>query len=191
MGNFSYSVDRFMTVSKVIEGDATAGGTLSRLSERGPRVMKHFYENPIFGFGFSDKMYDYYDGHVANYSLLMQSGIVGFVILYVLIVSLIYRMLVFYLILSPRNGYKLIVLSMAICLMGMIIIHLTSQQMFGFSMRNDKSMLWAFWFLFTFHYLTKAKNHEKILLHSFRNYDLLSALFAGRDASCLDAGSWN
>ena len=42
-----------LTLEKMGKGDLALGGTLSRLTERGPKVMSKFYESPVFGFGFA------------------------------------------------------------------------------------------------------------------------------------------
>jgi len=73
-------ISRLSTISSIVQGDSTADGTLVRISERGPRVWKKFVESPIWGFGFSSEELDITDGHVGNYSLLLQGGIIGFLI---------------------------------------------------------------------------------------------------------------
>ncbi|HPI46202.1 MAG TPA: O-antigen ligase family protein, partial [Tenuifilaceae bacterium] len=62
----SNAYERTLTIESLIEGDLTADGTLSRLTERGPKVMEKFYERPIFGFGFSEEYYEFQDVHVGN-----------------------------------------------------------------------------------------------------------------------------
>lgn len=69
--------NRMWTLDAMAQGDITAGGTLLRLNERGPRVMKKWRESPLTGFGFSDDFFHFADGHVANQNILLHSGIVG------------------------------------------------------------------------------------------------------------------
>ena len=45
--NIYRSFDRLSTVSLILEGDISAGGTATRLTERGPRVMQKFKESPF------------------------------------------------------------------------------------------------------------------------------------------------
>lgn len=158
--NINSSFDRFSTVFLLLEGDLSAGGTLSRLNDRGPRVMAQFEKNPFFGVGFSDRMFEFYDGHVANQSILFQSGIIGLLILYSLVYSILWKFLRRYLLL--REGVlKFKVLSLIIGAFGLIIVHFSSQQMFAYMLRGDKIMLYAFWFLFITYYFDKAIAYGK------------------------------
>jgi len=167
--NFGSSMLRFSTIFDIIGGDKSAGGTLSRLTERGPIVMKEFDKNLLFGYGFSDKMMEYYDGHVANQSLLMMSGILGFLLLY----FIMYKILSYYIgviiIIRKNNRFRPFLYSMILGMFGIIIIHASSQQMYGYNMRGDKAILLAFWFLFINFYKKKAFENERTF--SNRYYD--------------------
>lgn len=69
---------RIETIEELATGDETAGGTLSRLNERGPRVIEGFMKSTIIlGAGFSDLYYQYGDGHVGYHNILLNSGIIG------------------------------------------------------------------------------------------------------------------
>lgn len=159
--NIQNSLDRFTTVMLVLEGDKTAGGTLSRLTDRPERVLNEFKKSPIFGFGFSDRTAEYYDGHVANQSILLQSGLVGITLLYLIIGKILWYFFKSYLYLKKDNIYKFKLLSMIIGFLGIMVIHFTSQQMYGYNDRAEKFILIAFWFLFTFYYLDKAKEYAR------------------------------
>lgn len=152
-------MERFATVFSVIEGNESAGGP--RLTTRLPRVMNEFWKSPIFGVGISDVNTEYFDGHVANASILLQSGIVGFTILYIIIIRILWYVFKGYLSLKPNNIYRINILAMIIGLLGIMIIHFSSRQMYSFRMPGDSAILFAFWFLFTFYYLDKAKEYER------------------------------
>jgi hypothetical protein len=161
INNLAGSFDRLSSVILVVEGDETAGGTLSRVTERGPRVMKEFKKSPIIGFGYSDKMMEYYDGHVGNQAILLHSGIFGFTALYVIMISILWYIFNRYLALSTNNIIKFRILSMLIGFLGIMVIHLSSRIMVGFRLGGDNAMLLAFWFLYTFYYLDEAKKYER------------------------------
>lgn len=72
------SFERVLTLQALAEGDLTAGGTLSRLTERGPRVMAVWRESPLIGWAFSDTFYANADVHVGNQTNLLNLGILGF-----------------------------------------------------------------------------------------------------------------
>ena len=67
----------------------TAEGTLIRITQRAPRVWNKYIESPIFGFGFSETGFSYNDGHVGNYTLLLQGGLAGMIIFIFFIISII------------------------------------------------------------------------------------------------------
>ena len=80
------SWSRVITVEKVIEGDITGGGTISRYDIRAPKVMEGFFSSSVvFGAGFSNHYYKYSDGHVGYHNILLNAGLTGsFIFLYVI-----------------------------------------------------------------------------------------------------------
>ncbi|MCS7035952.1 MAG: O-antigen ligase family protein [Saprospiraceae bacterium] len=84
---FANAFERFSTLQKLAGGDVTAGGTLSRLNERSPRVMDKWSESPISGWGFSDEFFKYGDFHVANQNILLHAGIIGAILMLVFILG--------------------------------------------------------------------------------------------------------
>jgi hypothetical protein len=78
--------NRLSTLEKVAEGDISAGGTASRFDERAPRVMQGFKESTILsGAGFSKLYYEYADGHVGYHNMLLNAGIIGMLLFFILI----------------------------------------------------------------------------------------------------------
>lgn len=78
---FNMSLDRILTVEKLAEGDLTAGGTAERFDVRGPKVLDAFFEtNIVFGAGFSNYNYENTEAHVGLHSLLLEGGVIGFII---------------------------------------------------------------------------------------------------------------
>ncbi|MBN2666412.1 MAG: O-antigen ligase family protein [Bacteroidales bacterium] len=129
----NYSRERLITIESIRAGDPTAEGTLHRLDVRGPRVMEIWKQNPLFGWGFSDTGFESSDGHVGNQTLLMFSGLTGFILLNGFLLYFMYMIYVAYR-RSPRaalfrNGYLVFI----IFLIGWFIIHSTSSQQFYFN----------------------------------------------------------
>lgn len=80
---------RLETIEELAKGDITAGGTLNRLTERGPRVMEGYKKSTIlFGAGFSNVYYEYGDGHVGYQNILLHSGILGFIVLFGFLINI-------------------------------------------------------------------------------------------------------
>lgn len=134
--NLGAAFDRLETLESITEGDATAGGTLSRITHRGPRVLSKFSESPFLGFGFSKVTSEYYDGHVGNHSILLMGGLAGFAIL----LGTVLRIIWFFFRLDykkPGNGF--IVFGLGV--IAIMIIHSTSRTMVSFYMPSDAAFL--------------------------------------------------
>lgn len=129
----SFAQERLETIEAISEGDLTARGTLMRLDYRSQNTLGGWRENPIFGWGQSDKGYEYDDGHVGNQSLLATSGIVGFVLLNGFLIWFIYMILSLYFRTSRRVGERGTLLIFVFFLTGWFVIHSTSGQQFNYS----------------------------------------------------------
>ena len=127
-----FANERLLKLQALSKGDITAEGTLKRLSERGPRVIKVWKENPIFGWGFSDISRKYQDGHVGNQNLLMTSGLVGFSLLFGFLIYFCNKILQIYLKSPFYFSLKKALIVFIIFLLGWFFIHSTSGQHFNY-----------------------------------------------------------
>lgn len=133
---------RFDTIELLMEGDKTAGGTLNRIDERGPVVMKKFWESPVLGFGFGSEGNKFNDNHVGNQNMLLKSGIIGFSMYLFLWLSYIMKLLFRNRELMPENPYKNAILILIGCLFALIFIHSTSSQWFAYSLGFGRGLIW-------------------------------------------------
>jgi len=162
------AIKRFETILLLAQGDVTAGGTLRRIDERAPRVMKKFNESPIVGSGFGQDAIDYSDGHVGNQNLLLHTGVVGFGLFTLLLVSFIFKLFKLNEILSNKNNFKSVHLPIILFLLGLIIIHSTSVQVFGYLTNIDIGFLLCFLFAFAnFVYWESLKEEKRLKTRSF------------------------
>ncbi|MBE0674534.1 MAG: hypothetical protein IH591_07735, partial [Bacteroidales bacterium] len=129
----TFSRERLTTMESIRSGDITAEGTLHRLDVRSPKVMNIWKQSPIFGWGFSDTGFKTSDGHIGNQTLLMFSGVAGFILLNGFLVWFIYKMYIAFRRSKRaepyRNGYLIFIFFLA----GWFIIHSTSSQQFYFN----------------------------------------------------------
>jgi len=133
-----FSIDRLLTLNSLAEGDLSAEGSLIRLSERGPRVIKVWSESPVFGHGFSDRFFINDDFHVGNQNILMHAGVVGILLLCGFIFYFIKKMLNGYFNFPANNPFSSTFLVFIIFLLGWIIVHSSSSQQFAFyGLPND------------------------------------------------------
>ena len=139
--NIDAAFTRLETVEAIAAGDVTADGSLSRLTERGPRVLSKFSESPIFGFGYSKISAEYFDGHVGNHNLLLMGGVIGFAIIWLTILFVVFyffRLDVRF----PSNGFFVFGLS----IIAIMIIHSSSRSMVSYYMPADSAFLIALLF---------------------------------------------
>lgn len=123
------ATDRLRTVEQLAQGDITAGGTLGRLDKRGPRVLSKFYENPVFGWGFSKEYYRYRDGHIGHHNILLNTGIVGYLYLNILFIFFLYKITQLY-IKNPSVSKASLVYVLG--LVSIFVIHSSSRAAWGF-----------------------------------------------------------
>ena len=73
--------DRIDQIEAVAQGNFADAPTFQfRFSARLPRLLVGLKQNWIIGWGFSDEYFRYSDGHVGNFDLLLQVGVVGFLL---------------------------------------------------------------------------------------------------------------
>ena len=127
-----FARERLGALGAIREGDLSAKGTLIRLDYRSKRVMDGWKENPVFGWGLSDKGYEFGDNHVGNQSLLATSGIVGFILLNGFLIYFAIKILDVYFRSAHRITGRDSLLVFIIFLAGWFIIHSSSGQQFNF-----------------------------------------------------------
>ncbi|NLE34322.1 MAG: hypothetical protein GX622_04410 [Bacteroidales bacterium] len=154
-----YARERLETMEAISEGDLTARGTLQRLDYRSQRTLGGWMENPIFGWGLSDKGYDYLDDHVGNQSILALYGVAGFLLLNGFLVWFIYMIMGVYFRLPAKHPYRGGLVVFVIFLLGWFFIHSTSGQQFSFSGIPEKIIPQAVFFSFGALQYNKALNY--------------------------------
>lgn len=156
----SKSFERLNTLEALTKGDLTAGGTLARLTERGPRVMSEFYKSPIIGWGFSNYYFAHSDMHVGNQSILLQGGIIGYLFWIGIFLLIIYNILtygrLYYVKLSIGSGIYVILFA----LIATFAIHSSSMQMWGFYGSNQAIIFhWTYLLTVANAYISYCKSY--------------------------------
>ena len=141
--------DRALTMVSLVEGDITARGTLSRLDIRGPQVMKKFYESSLLGWGFSDEYFKYRDGHVGHQNILLNVGIIGYIILNFFYFKWCIRIYLFARTEQAKENYgKNTIKILCFAFVAMYIIHSSSAQSWGFDIGISKILFYSLLFAF-------------------------------------------
>jgi len=143
-----YARGRLETIEAISEGDLTARGTLQRLDYRSQRALGGWMDNPVFGWGLSDKGYEYLDDHVGNQSILALYGVTGFLLLNGFLICFIYKIIGVYFSLPARHPYRGGLMVFVVFLSGWFFIHSTSGQQFSFSGLPEKIIPQAVFFSF-------------------------------------------
>jgi len=136
---------RYETIGYLLQGDITAGGTLSRLSVRGPAVMQHFYQRPFFGWGYGTEGATFADGHVGHQNLLMQTGLVGYILFFSFWVIYILNMFQTNKLLGRSNQFYKLPIIMLLFFFAIHIIN-TSSQWFNYLTTYTNGFIFALLF---------------------------------------------
>lgn len=148
---------RLSTIEELAEGDITAGGTLSRISVRMPRMLKKVKENPITGFGFSEEFYIYGDNHVGPVYQLLQMGIIGY-LLFIWFFIVIYKKISYTVTITKNKSYYILFFG----IIGLNVIHLTSTAIFGLTgMGGQRATVELLSYLLTFMSLFIKEEYSK------------------------------
>jgi len=124
--------ERLTTLELLVEGDVTAGGTNARLTERHDKVFDVFKESPVFGKGISSSALDVNDSHVGNQNMLMEGGIIGFLINLSIWISIVLMALRYHFKSKGFAFYKQELLVVVIIFIALFLIHSTSSAVFGY-----------------------------------------------------------
>lgn len=140
---FSNATERLMTLESLADGDLSAGGTLSRIEERSPRVMNKWRESMLTGWGFSDTFFDYRDFHVGNQNILLHGGILGAFVLLGFFFVYFSRLGLLWLSLPLKHPDANALLVFPLFFMGWFLIHSTSGQHFSLYLELSAAMTQA------------------------------------------------
>lgn len=154
------AMQRMFTLSALAHGDVTAGGTLVRLSERSPRVVKKWLESPLTGWGFSDTFMKYSDLHVANQNILMHAGVVGFLLMLLFFFYFNWKLFLCSASLPRSHPMKEVPLIFIIFFMGWFVLHSSSGQYFSYYQAPAEGILLGVFFSFgglLYHLITNNK----------------------------------
>jgi hypothetical protein len=133
-----HTYERLTTLKSLAAGDLSAEGTLLRLNVRAPRVLSKFWESPIIGFGFSDNYYEFSDGHVGHHNILLNIGIIGYILVngfFVFICAKIYKIAKSLKLQNTKGNASLIYI---LGLMTVFVIHSSSTQFWGYELAFDQ-----------------------------------------------------
>lgn len=150
---------RIGTITELASGDLTAGGTLSRLTERAPRVMEGFWNSTIiFGAGYSDLYYKYADGHVGFHNILLHAGVFGLIIFMGFAIALFYKPIHLSR-RSPMPPHVNIVRNLPLLVPAVLIIT-SGTQFWGFNVGDGRALLLASYIAICGYYLGYARPDE-------------------------------
>jgi hypothetical protein len=153
---------RVETVEEITKGDLTAGGTDTRLYSYSPKVLAKFYESPIIGWGFSNEFADNTNGHVGNQALLLNVGIIGFLLFIYFWYSICRIPIKTSYYLPPENPFKSSLFVIPIIFLGYFIIHSSSGQLFQYTIGFQYGVSQIFFYAFANFYIITAKDFSLI-----------------------------
>jgi hypothetical protein len=136
-----FVINRVYTISAIAEGDLSAGGTLSRLTDRAPAVMGVWVQSPLFGYGFSRIFYRYADIHVGQPTMLLNVGIFGFLIFTFIFFKWLYILVKWAKNKMIQATYGNAALVFSSSLIFIYILHSSSQTAWGFYITVEQTTI--------------------------------------------------
>jgi len=154
----SLALERILTVSLLLGGDVTAGGTLKRVSLYMPIIEEKIAQSPIFGFGYSDTFFLFTNAHIGNHNILLNGGFIGLFIFLLLIAYLIFKP---YSLLKKNRDYSLAAISIGT--LGFFVVHSTSFSVFSYLIGQNNYSAFLLFVSFAFVFLSESKKKNKLL----------------------------
>jgi len=129
------TIDRLVGAIGFKNGSVTAEDTLDyRLTERFPKLIEAIKGSLFLGYGFSDKFFEYYDGHLGGILVgLLQVGVLGYVFVVYFIINIFrvnYKYIRF---LRPDNSYVMGIKVMTMGLAGFAMVNIFIDPIFIFN----------------------------------------------------------
>lgn len=158
----SLAFSRLLTVESLLEGDVTAGGTLSRIDIRTPIVMGAWKESPLIGWAFSNTYYSSLDYHVGHANNLLNLGILGFIpfnLLYLYMILMAIRGGRRKRFVTPgQNSYLVLVFA----LIALYVVHSTSVGLWRLGSNHATALMFAL-VMSTIHIELTARDRDNML----------------------------
>ncbi|GMU86075.1 MAG: hypothetical protein AMXMBFR48_13170 [Ignavibacteriales bacterium] len=85
--------------------------------------MTKIEQNPIFGFGISGDFWDFHDGHIGHHNMVLNAGILGYMIFVVLLLLFFVKFVKLSNLLEKTNPLSRTVLVPIIAMIGILIHH--------------------------------------------------------------------
>lgn len=156
------SIQRYSTLIDLAGGDETAGGTLKRLDERSPVIMKKFWDSPIIGHGWSAYGMANDDGHVGNQNMLFKTGIIGYLLFVVFVFIYCGKLFMRWRSLRKSNPYRKVLLLFIAFIPAVFVIHSATRQWFGLTMYiMDAFLTFVIFYLANLVYMEAPKLETK------------------------------
>lgn len=120
------SFDRLTGAVNIVQGSIEAEDTLDyRLSVRLPVILEHIRGSFLLGYGFSDKFFQYNDGHLGGVLVgILQIGIIGYTALTFFVISMYRRSIYFVKRFGVSNTASSIIKSLLIGMSGYALLNL-------------------------------------------------------------------
>jgi O-antigen ligase len=129
------TTERLTSVFSLGEKDSAASQMIDyKWRQRLPKVIDGFKENPIFGWGFSNKAFKILDDDVGNFSLLAETGILG-LLFFIFFWVKYFRLISITKKISAKNsplfkGFSILNVSF----FGFLLAHFSTHQFFGLTL---------------------------------------------------------
>lgn len=131
------------------------------------KTLEGIEESPLIGLGVSSKFYEYTrGGDIGNFNLILQVGIIGFLLFVYFWIRFFTMMKTINRKLSHNNPYNRILYFFSIVLVGLLIAHFTTHQVFFMVTSQSNSIFIMLFIFFTGYFARDALRLEYSLKNS-------------------------
>ena len=126
---------RLQTLEYLAKGDITMDNKLWRVTNRAPKVLAPFYKKPLFGEGFSTVYWENRDRHVGHATILLNTGIVGYLIFSFFLLRWFYKIFTISNVnKAVKRNYANAPKIISFAFIFIFVIHSTSHMFWGFDL---------------------------------------------------------
>ncbi len=156
---FTFISSRLTTLDDFKEEDTARETGFERFTEYMPMQMVIFKESPIFGWAFSDKFHNNSNGHVGHTNMLINGGVIGYLLFVGFWFAFNIKLYRLYKTCSSANNYMKGLPVFIIIFFVFFIIHSTSGQVFHYMVGFESTGIVL---LLYFSFAINAYNYTKL-----------------------------
>lgn len=157
-----HSWQRISSVFTIGQEESIATQSInSKVNDDLINMLKAIKQNPLIGWGFSNTFQKYGSSDVGNFNLILQVGLVGFMLFVYLWLKYLRMLSTAKKNLTGKNYLKKTFAILTISFISLLIAHFSTHQIFGLTMQNYTNYFLALFFIYSEFFVSQAFLYKK------------------------------